>query len=173
MNSKNEYTNQLENKNYDFDYNYSEEKYSKMKQFNGINNINTFLKPTIQNDKDLEPDQEQELEKEKEIELSLPKISLKNNNFLFIPKKPNNSFIDKSEKIDKIENIFLNNYRINQNINSINTNTINSNMNKNIICNMNLINNNMNYNQDDDFIRQKQLLTQELHNWNRNDEESD
>ena len=136
INSNDKYMNQRDNNNYDFDNNFTEEKF--------INKtpVNNFINPTIYNE-----DQEKE-----NTNISTGSVT-KTNSILSLQKKSTHSLPDRP---DKLENRFLNNYKINYIQESSKVDKIND----------------LNNNQDEEYNRQKKMLMNELHNWNNYDEES-
>ena len=133
--------------NYDFDNNLFEDKFLNKNKSNIINNIN-FLNPTINFE---EKDQEKE-----NNNISTGTVT-KANSIISFQKKSTHSLPDRP---GNIENLFFSNINDNKTgKNQVNKN-ITKNKNKNDIL------------QDEDFIRQKKLLMDELHNWSNYDEDS-
>ena len=133
--------------NYDFDNNLFEDKFLNKNKSNIINNIN-FLNPTINYE---EKDQEKE-----NNNISTGTVT-KANSIISFQKKSTHSLPDRP---GNIENLFFSNINDNKTgKNQVNKN-ITKNKNKNDIL------------QDEDFIRQKKLLMDELHNWSNYDEDS-
>ena len=135
--------------NYDFDNNYIEDKFRNKIKANINNNIN-FINPSIHYE-------EKEHEKEN-MNLSTGTVT-KANSIVSLQKKSTHSLPDRP---NNIENLF--NFNINENKfeKHYDDNILNKNINIKI-------NNNL---QDEEFIRQKKLLMNELHNWSNYDEES-
>ena len=144
INSNNKY--QREN-NYDFDNNYLEEKFLNKNKYNAINNIN-FLNPTIHYE---------EKEQEKENANNSTGTVTKASSIISLQKKSTHSLPDRPGHIENLLNFNLYDYKIEKpkdNINVINNKNNNDNL------------------QDEDFIRQKKMLMNELHNWSNYDEDS-
>ena len=135
--------------NYDFDNNYIEDKFRNKIKANINNNIN-FINPSIHYE-------EKEHEKEN-MNISTGTVT-KANSIVSLQKKSTHSLPDRP---NNIENLF--NFNINENKfeKHYDDNILNKNINIKI-------NNNL---QDEEFIRQKKLLMNELHNWSNYDEES-
>ena len=135
--------------NYDFDNNYIEDKFRNKIKANINNNIN-FINPSIHYE-------EKEHEKEN-MNISTGTMT-KANSIVSLQKKSTHSLPDRP---NNIENLF--NFNINENKfeKHYDDNILNKNINIKI-------NNNL---QDEEFIRQKKLLMNELHNWSNYDEES-
>ena len=135
--------------NYDFDNNYIEDKFRNKIKANINNNIN-FINPSIHYE-------EKEHEKEN-MNISTGTVT-KANSIVSLQKKSSHSLPDRP---NNIENLF--NFNINENKfeKHYDDNILNKNINIKI-------NNNL---QDEEFIRQKKLLMNELHNWSNYDEES-
>ena len=135
--------------NYDFDNNYIEDKFRNKIKANINNNIN-FINPSIHYE-------EKEHEKEN-MNISTGTVT-KANSIVSLQKKSTHSLPDRP---NNIENLF--NFNINENKfeKHYDDNILNKNINLKI-------NNNL---QDEEFIRQKKLLMNELHNWSNYDEES-
>ena len=135
--------------NYDFDNNYIEDKFRNKIKANINNNIN-FINPSIHYE-------EKEHEKEN-MNISTGTVT-KANSIVSLQKKSTHSLPDRP---NNIENLF--NFNINENKfgKHYDDNILNKNIN--IKKNNNL--------QDEEFIRQKKLLMNELHNWSNYDEES-
>ena len=135
--------------NYDFDNNYIEDKFRNKIKANINNNIN-FINPSIHYE-------EKEHEKEN-MNISTGTVT-KANSIVSLQKKSTHSLPDRP---NNIENLF--NFNINENKfeKHYDDNILNKNINIKI-------NNNL---QDEEFIRQKKLLLNELHNWSNYDEES-
>ena len=146
INSNNKY--QREN-NYDFDNNYLDEKFLNKNKYNAINNIN-FLNPTIHYE-------EKEKEQEKENTNNSTGTVTKASSIISLQKKSTHSLPDRPGHIENLLNFNLNEYKIEKTKDT--NNAIN---NKNINDNL----------QDEDFIRQKKMLMNELHNWSNYDEDS-
>ena len=142
INSNNKYVDQRVNNIYDFDNNYTDEK------FTNKTPPTNFFNPTIYND-----------EHEKENANVSTSNATKTNSILSLQKKSTHSLPDRPDKFDtnRFINAFNLNHRINQNQE---------------YDQMSKINNANNNTQDDDYNRQKKLLMNELHNWNNFDEES-
>ena len=136
--------------NYDFDNNYIEDKFRNKIKANINNNIN-FINPSIHYE-------EKEHEKEN-MNISTGTVT-KANSIVSLQKKSTHSLPDRPN--NNIENLF--NFNINENKfeKHYDDNILNKNINIKI-------NNNL---QDEEFIRQKKLLMNELHNWSNYDEES-
>ena len=130
--------------NYDFDNNYLEEKFLNKNKYNAINNIN-FLNPTIRE------------EKEKENANISTGTVTKASSIISLQKKSTHSLPDRPGHIENLLNFNINEYKFEKT--KDNNNMIN---NKNINDNL----------QDEDFIRQKKMLMNELHNWSNYDEDS-
>ena len=150
--------NQRDSNNYDFDNNFTEEKFMNKIQLNPVNNLKNILNPNMHYE-----------EQEKENTNISTENMTKTNSILSLQKKSTHSLPDRPEKNDNIfinnnfsNNLNLNNYKINQNQDFTQINKI---------SNVPNINNNNN-NQDDEYNRQKRLLMNELHNWSNFDEES-
>ena len=135
--------------NYDFDNNYIEDKFRNKIKANINNNIN-FINPSSHYE-------EKEHEKEN-MNISTGTVT-KANSIVSLQKKSTHSLPDRP---NNIENLF--NFNINENKfeKHYDDNILNKNINIKI-------NNNL---QDEEFIRQKKLLMNELHNWSNYDEES-
>ena len=135
--------------NYDFDNNYIEDKFRNKIKANINNNIN-FINPSIHYE---EKDHEKE-----NMNISTGTVT-KANSIVSLQKKSTHSLPDRP---NNIENLF--NFNINENKfeKHYDDNILNKNINIKI-------NNNL---QDEEFIRQKKLLMNELHNWSNYDEES-
>ena len=135
--------------NYDFDNNYIEDKFRNKIKANINNNIN-FINPSIHYE-------EKEHEKEN-MNISTGTVT-KANSIVSLQKKSTHSLPDRP---NNIENLF--NFNINENKfeKHYDDNILNKNINIKI-------NNNL---QDEEFIRQKKLLMNELHNWSNYDEDS-
>ena len=135
--------------NYDFDNNYIEDKFRNKIKANINNNIN-FINPSIHYE-------EKEHEKEN-MNISTGTVT-KANSIVSLQKKSTHSLPDRP---NNIENLF--NFNINENKfeKHYDDNILNKNINIKI-------NNNL---QDEEFIRQKKLLMNELHNWSNYEEES-
>ena len=135
--------------NYDFDNNYIEDKFRNKIKANINYNIN-FINPSIHYE-------EKEHEKEN-MNISTGTVT-KANSIVSLQKKSTHSLPDRP---NNIENLF--NFNINENKfeKHYDDNILNKNINIKI-------NNNL---QDEEFIRQKKLLMNELHNWSNYDEES-
>ena len=135
--------------NYDFDNNYLDEKFLNKNKYNAINNIN-FLNPTIYYE-------EKEKEQEKENTNNSTGTVTKASSIISLQKKSTHSLPDRPGHIENLLNFNLNEYKIEKTKDT--NNAIN---NKNINDNL----------QDEDFIRQKKMLMNELHNWSNYDEDS-
>ena len=135
--------------NYDFDNNYIEDKFRNKIKANIINNIN-FLNPSIHYE-------EKEHEKEN-ANISTGTVT-KANSIVSLQKKSTHSLPDRPNNIENIFNLNLyeNKFEKNHDYNIFNKN-INININNNL--------------QDEEFLRQKRLLMNELHNWSNYDEDS-
>jgi len=144
FNSKNQY--QREN-NYDFDNNYIDDKFFHKNKPNNINNTN-LLNPTINYE---------EKGQEKEYPNNSTGTVTKANSILSLQKKSTHSLPDRPGNMDNLFCYNLNDYRFGKESNN------------NIINNNRLINDNL---QDEDFIRQKKLLMNELHNLSNYEEDS-
>ena len=129
--------------NYDFDNNNIEDKFVNKNKINFINNLNN-LNPTIS----LE-------EQEKENLNNSTGTVTKANSIVSLQKKSAHSLPDRPEHIENILCYNINDYKLEKNQDIFSKN----------------INNNNNF-QDEDFIKQKKLLTNELHNWSNYDEDS-
>ena len=129
--------------NYDFDNNFIDEKFFNKNKSNIINNIN-FLNPTIHYE-----------EKEQEKENSTG-TATKANSIVSLQKKSTHSLPDRP---GQIENLFCFN---------LNEGKIEKTKDNNIINNKN-INDNL---RDEEFIRQKKMLMNELHNLSNFDDDS-
>ena len=129
--------------NYDFDNNNIEDKFVNKNKTNFINNLNN-LNPTIS----LE-------EQEKENLNNSTGTVTKANSIVSLQKKSAHSLPDRPGHIENILCYNINDYKLEKNQDIFSKN----------------INNNNNF-QDEDFIKQKKLLTNELHNWSNYDEDS-
>ena len=143
INSKNQY--QREN-NYDFDNNYFDEKFFNKNKLNSINNSN-FLNPTINYE---------EKGQERENPNNSTGTVTKANSIVSLQKKSTHSLPDRPGNMDNLFCYNLNDYRFDKE-------------KENNIINNKLINDNL---QDEDFIRQKKLLMNELHNLSNYEEDS-
>jgi hypothetical protein len=150
MNSgnKNEINNNKIN-NYDFDNNYIDDKFRNKIKANINNNIN-FINPSIHYE---EKDHEKE-----NMNISTGAVT-KANSIVSLQKKSTHSLPDRPNNIENLLNfnIFENKFEKHYDDNIFNKN-ININLNNKL--------------QDEEFIRQKKLLMNELHNWSNYDEES-
>ena len=135
--------------NYDFDNNYTEDKFRNKIKSNFINNIN-FLNPSIHYE-------DKEHEKEN-VNISTGTVT-KANSIVSLQKKSTHSLPDRPNNIEETFNfnLYENKFEKNQDYNIFNKN-INININNNL--------------QDAEFLRQKKLLMNELHNWSNYDEDS-
>ena len=143
INSKNQY--QREN-NYDFDNNYFDEKFFNKNKLNSINNSN-FLNPTINYE---------EKGQERENPNNSTGTVTKANSIVSLQKKSTHSLPDRPGNMDNLFCYNLNDYRFDKE-------------KENNIINNKLINDNL---QDEEFIRQKKLLMNELHNLSNYEEDS-
>ena len=133
--------------NYDFDNNFIDEKFLNKNKLNVINTI-SFLNPTIHNE---------EKEQDKENNNISTGTVTKANSIVSLQKKSTHSLPDRPENIEHL--LYFN---LNDNKNEKNTD--NNIINKNINLNNNL--------QDEDFMRQRKMLMNELHNFSNYDEDS-
>ena len=135
--------------NYDFDNNYTEDKFRNKIKSNFINNIN-FLNPSIHYE-------DKEHEKEN-VNISTGTVT-KANSIVSLQKKSTHSLPDRPNNIEETFNfnLYENKFEKNHDYNIFNKN-INININNNL--------------QDAEFLRQKKLLMNELHNWSNYDEDS-
>ena len=132
---------------YDFDNNYIEDKFLNKNKSNVINNYN-FLNPTIHYEGK---------EQEKENPNNSTGTMTKANSIISLQKKSTHSLPDRPSHVENLLCFNINDYKYENNFDN---NIINK--NKNI--NDNLL--------DEEYIRQKKLLMNELHNWSNYDEES-
>ena len=129
--------------NYDFDNNFLDEKFFHKYKSNVINNIN-FLNPTIHYE-----------EKEQEKENSTATVT-KANSIVSLQKKSTHSLPDRPGQIENLLNFNLNDNKVEKTKDNYIIN------NKNIKDNL----------QDEEFIRQKKMLMNELHNMSDYNEDS-
>ena len=151
INSSKKCLKQRDNNNYDFDNNFTEDKFMNKFKINPIKNIKNILNPSIYND-----------DQEKENTNISTQNATKTNSILSLKKMNILSLENKNDNFDNMNFNNSNNYIIKQNQDF-------TQVNKNNHINAN---SNINNNQDDDFNRQKKLLMNELHNWGNYDEES-
>ena len=133
--------------NYDFDNNFIDEKFLNKNKLNVINTI-SFLNPTIHYE---------EKEQEKENNNISTGTVTKANSIVSLQKKSTHSLPDRPDNMEHLLYFNLNDYKNEKNMDN---NIINKNIN---------INNNL---QDEDFIRQRKMLMNELHNFSNYDEDS-
>ena len=133
--------------NYDFDNNFIDEKFLNKNKLNVINTI-SFLNPTIHYE---------EKEQEKENNNISTGTVTKANSIVSLQKKSTHSLPDRPDNMEHLLYFNLNDYRNEKNMD-------NDIINKNININNNL--------QDEDFIRQRKMLMNELHNFSNYDEDS-